>query len=64
MFSAKEVMDIGSRLKYVGKHGVGTNAIVVAELAQKGILTMNSAGVNVSDVTERASPTLRLADGC
>ena len=47
VLSPKEVPEIGERLKYVGKHGVGTNTIAVKELAERGILTMNSAGVNV-----------------
>ena len=49
--TSKDVQDLGPRLKFVGKHGVGTNAIAVKELAVKGIKTMNAPGVNVSHHT-------------
>jgi lactate dehydrogenase-like 2-hydroxyacid dehydrogenase len=38
---------VGQQLKFVCKHGVGTDQIAVKALAAKGIVTMNMAGVNV-----------------
>lgn len=43
----KDVVDIGPQLKFVVKHGVGVNVIAVEELKSKGVLVMNTPGVNV-----------------
>lgn len=43
----EDVKVIGDQLKFVCKHGVGTDQIAVKALAARGILTMNMAGVNV-----------------
>lgn len=46
--SADDVARIGSRLKFVGKHGVGVDNIDVKGLRTKGVTVMNTPGVNVS----------------
>jgi lactate dehydrogenase-like 2-hydroxyacid dehydrogenase len=51
----KDVAEIGPKLKFVGKHGVGTNVIAVKELKEKGVLTMNTPGVNVRSASRCTS---------
>ncbi len=43
-----DVGEIGSQLRFVSKHGVGLDRIAVKELKEKGIVVMNTPGVNVS----------------
>jgi len=57
--TSKDVQELGPKLRFVGKHGVGTNAIAVKELAAKGIKTMNAPGVNVGHYTSINSSTRR-----
>jgi lactate dehydrogenase-like 2-hydroxyacid dehydrogenase len=47
----------GPQLKFVCKHGVGTDQIAVQALAARGIMTMNMAGVNVCSFFNGTSNT-------
>ncbi|WWC64905.1 uncharacterized protein I303_107519 [Kwoniella dejecticola CBS 10117] len=49
-----DVKQLSPAFKYVGKHGVGVDAIAVKELNAKGIKVMNTPGVNASAVAELA----------
>lgn len=46
----EDVASIGPQLRFVGKHGVGVDAIDVKGLKAKGVTVMNTPGVNVSTV--------------
>ncbi|WVW86491.1 hypothetical protein I302_108539 [Kwoniella bestiolae CBS 10118] len=49
-----DVKVLGPAFKFVGKHGVGVDAIAVKELKERGITVMNTPGVNASAVAELA----------
>ncbi|WWC92010.1 uncharacterized protein L201_006964 [Kwoniella dendrophila CBS 6074] len=49
-----DVKSLNPGFKFVGKHGVGVDAIAVRELSEKGIRVMNTPGVNASAVAELA----------
>ncbi|WWC95057.1 hypothetical protein V866_001909 [Kwoniella sp. B9012] len=50
----EDVKMLGPAFKFVGKHGVGVDAIAVKELKERGIRVMNTPGVNASAVAELA----------
>ncbi|KAI9637763.1 uncharacterized protein MKK02DRAFT_23280 [Dioszegia hungarica] len=56
----EDVAKIGPQLKFLGKHGVGVDAIDVKGLSAKGVVVTNTPGVNATAVAELAL-TLALA---
>ena len=46
--TSEDVQQIGDKLKYVSKHGVGVDRLDVKGLRAKGITVTNTPGVNVS----------------
>jgi lactate dehydrogenase-like 2-hydroxyacid dehydrogenase len=45
---AEDVRQIGSKLRFVSKHGVGMDKVDVKGLRARGVTLMNTPGVNVS----------------
>lgn len=52
----EDVAKIGPQLKFLGKHGVGVDAIDVKGLSAKGVVVTNTPGVNVSHDTAELIP--------
>ena len=48
--TAEEVSHFGTQLKFVQKHGVGVDNLAVKAMRERGVVVMNTAGVNVSEV--------------
>ncbi len=54
-------MDLGARLKAVGRAGAGTNNIPVAELSRRGVPVFNAPGANANAVKELVLAGLLIA---
>jgi phosphoglycerate dehydrogenase-like enzyme len=50
----EDVNEIGGQLKFLSKHGVGLDRIATDELKARGIVVMNTPGVNVSEPVDIA----------
>ncbi|EIW72046.1 hypothetical protein M231_07643 [Tremella mesenterica] len=54
VIDADDVAKFGPGLKFVGKHGVGIDQLAAKEIRSKGVIIMNTAGVNATAVAELA----------